>query len=242
LRRISYLRTPLLADTIVIFSPTVRREFSGDAVIGWIAKKMRADPLPIADSELRRKLAAARNNGPAYNRPFRIGLSQKQPTAPPDVAAVLKKRGRKPLTAYTGSLTTSFTRIRASGISNDVIISCYSASQAPRYSACSRSTSSVILWKKGLPPVALVFLPACNQAAVIATGPAQADEFDHDPRFRALVENGAIGLATRDSLIKSKRTRSRGPSSATAADLIDFAGWWHDTAKAIEVLIESSVQ
>ena len=68
LRRITYIPALLLADTIVMFSPLVRRELAADPVVGWTAKKCVLAPLPpnieapagIADSKLRQRLAAAR--------------------------------------------------------------------------------------------------------------------------------------------------------------------------------------
>src|ERR1700730_15488750 len=63
-RRISYMPALLLADTIVTFSPLVRRELAGDAVAGWTAQKCVLAPLPpnieapagIVDSKLRQRL------------------------------------------------------------------------------------------------------------------------------------------------------------------------------------------
>src|SRR3981081_3818090 len=37
LRRITYLPALLLADTIMMFSPLVRRELAADAIVGWTA-------------------------------------------------------------------------------------------------------------------------------------------------------------------------------------------------------------
>ena len=46
LRRITYLPALLLADTIVMFSPLVRRELADDPVVGWTARKCVLAPLP----------------------------------------------------------------------------------------------------------------------------------------------------------------------------------------------------
>jgi len=46
LRRITYLPALWLADTIVTFSPLVRRELAEDSLVGWTAKKCVLAPLP----------------------------------------------------------------------------------------------------------------------------------------------------------------------------------------------------
>ena len=46
LRRITYMPALLLADTIVMFSPLVRRELADDPVVGWTAGKCVLAPLP----------------------------------------------------------------------------------------------------------------------------------------------------------------------------------------------------
>ena len=83
LRRITYIPALLLANTIVMFSPLVRRELAGDPLVGWTARKCVLAPLPpnieapagIADSRLRQRLAAAREERASRHRPFRIDLS-----------------------------------------------------------------------------------------------------------------------------------------------------------------------
>jgi hypothetical protein len=69
---------------------------------------------------------------------------------------------------------------------------------------------------------------------VIATGPADEDEFDHHPRFASLIAHGAITLV------------ARGAGESAYADAIvaaldrppapmpfDFDGWWADVAGAV---------
>jgi hypothetical protein len=71
LRRATCLPALLLADTIVMFSPLVRRELSEDRLVGWTARKCVLAPLPpnivapagFADTGLRRRLASARQDG-----------------------------------------------------------------------------------------------------------------------------------------------------------------------------------
>ena len=71
LRRITYMPALLLADTIIMFSPLVRRELEDDPLLGWTARKCVLAPLPpnieapagIEDSKLRPRLAAAKGDG-----------------------------------------------------------------------------------------------------------------------------------------------------------------------------------
>ena len=69
---------------------------------------------------------------------------------------------------------------------------------------------------------------------LVVTGPALDDEFDHHPRFRELINHGAIVLVP------------RGSDNAVYADRIvaalkrpmvhfpfDFDGWWTDVANAV---------
>src|SRR6202045_5141569 len=46
LRRITYLPALLLANTIVMFSPMVRRQLADDRLVGWTARKCVLAPLP----------------------------------------------------------------------------------------------------------------------------------------------------------------------------------------------------
>ena len=100
LRRITYLPALLLADTIVMFSPLVRRELADDPLVGWAARKCVLAPLPpnieapaVADSELRQRLAAARESGQLVIGHFGSIYPGKQPNALLDIGAILKERG-----------------------------------------------------------------------------------------------------------------------------------------------------
>ena len=134
----------LLADTIVMFSPLVRRELANDPVIGWAAQKCVLAPLPpnieapagTADSELRQQLAAAREGGRLVIGHFGSIYPGKQPNALLDICAILKERGLKPLTVYIGSFIKGvdtveedfYARASELGISEDVVVSGYVAS------------------------------------------------------------------------------------------------------------------
>ena len=89
LRRISYMPALWLADTIVMFSPLVRRELAADSVVGWTARKCVLAPLPpnieapagIVDSKLRQRLGAARESGRLVIGHFGSIYPGKQPNA-----------------------------------------------------------------------------------------------------------------------------------------------------------------
>ena len=77
---------------------------------------------------------------------------------------------------------------------------------------------------------------ACVQSSrpVIVTGPAEADEFDHHPRFKQLIDRGAIVMVERgsedelyaDSIVSALKQ----PPVPTP---FDFDGWWQDVALAV---------
>ncbi len=112
LRRLTYIPALLLADTIIMFSPLVRRELAGDPLVGWTAGKSVLAPLPpnieapaeeAGDSELRQRLAAARQAGRLVIGHFGSIYPAKQPNALLEIGAILKARGLKPLIVYIGS-------------------------------------------------------------------------------------------------------------------------------------------
>ena len=98
LRRITYMPALLLANTIVMFSPLVRRELAEDPLVGWTAKKCVLAPLPpnieappgIADSKLRQRLAAAREDKRLVVGHFGSIYPSKQPNALLEICAMLK--------------------------------------------------------------------------------------------------------------------------------------------------------
>ncbi len=143
-RRITYMPALLLADTIVMFSPLVRRELAGDAVVGWTAQKCVLAPLPpnieapagIVDSKLRQRLAAARESGRLVIGHFGSIYPGKQPNALLHIGAILKARGLKPLIVYIGSFIRAtdnveeefYARAAELDLTDDVIVSGFVAS------------------------------------------------------------------------------------------------------------------
>jgi glycosyltransferase involved in cell wall biosynthesis len=251
LRRITYLPALLLADTIVMFSPLVRKELAGDAVIGWSTEKCVLAPLPpnleapadIADSSLRQRLVAARQQGRLVIGHFGSIYPAKQPNALLGICAILKERGLKPLIVYIGSFIRGMDKVeeefraRAAelGVTNDVIVSGYVASDHELFGLFSEIDAFCYPLDEGLTARRASILAGVQSGRpVVVTGPAEADEFDHHPRFRELIDRGAILLVARgsaeevyaDSIVAAlKRPSLHVP--------FDFDGWWLDLVQAV---------
>ncbi len=252
LRRITYLPALLLADTIVMFSPLVRRELADDALVGRAAQKCVLAPLPpnieapaaIADSKLRQQLAAAREGGRLVIGHFGSIYPGKQPNALLDICAILKRRGLKPLTVYIGSFIKGFDKVeeefyahaRELGISEDVIVSGYVASDHEVFGLFSEIDAFCYPLEEGLTARRASILTSVQSARpVIVTGPAEADEFDHHPRFKELIDRAAIMLVARGS---ADEAYADGIVSAlelpSAHRPFDFDGWWRDAARSVQ--------
>jgi glycosyltransferase involved in cell wall biosynthesis len=251
LRRITYLPALLLADTIVMFSPLVRRELAADAMMGWTAKKCVLAPLPpnieapagIADSKLRQRLVAAREEGRLVIGHFGSIYPGKQPNALLGICAILRERGLKPLVVYVGSFIRGVDKVeeefhaRAAelGVSDDVIVSGYVASDHEVFGLFSQIDAFCYPLDEGITARRSSIL-ACVQAGrpVIVTGPAEADEFDHHPRFRELIDRGAIVLMARDADEAAYAERIVSALKCpTVQAPFDFDGWWRDVALAV---------
>ena len=251
LRRLAYLPALLLADTIVMFSPLVQRELASDALLGWTAAKCVLAPLPpnikapseIANSQLREQLAAARKEGRLVIGHFGSIYPGKQPNALLDIVAILSKRGRKPLTIYVGSFIEAFdnveqdfyARVNELGLTEDVIVSGYIASDAEVFGLFGEIDAFCYPLEEGLTARRSSIL-ACVQSGrpVIVSGPANADEFDHHVRFKALIDRGAIGLVPLGSPHEAYADRIVLALEVPIAALpFDFAGWWQDVAQRI---------
>jgi glycosyltransferase involved in cell wall biosynthesis len=252
LRRLTYLPALLLANSIVMFSPQVRRELARDPVVGWTATKCVLAPLPpnieapsqVAGSPLRQRLKAARENGRLVIGHFGSIYPGKQPNTLLHVTAILRERGRNPLTVYIGSFIKAFdnvegdfrARVSELKLSEDVIISGYIDSSAEVFGLFGEVDAFCYPLEEGLTARRASILTAVQTGRpVIVTGPAEADEFDHHSRFKALIEHGAIVLVPRgshdavyaDAIVASlKQSRAYPP--------FDFADWWRDAAEAIK--------
>ena len=200
MRRITYIPALLLADTIVMFSSLVRRELADDPLLGWTVNKCMLAPLPpnievpaeAADSELRRRLAAARASGRLVIGHFGSIYPGKQPNALLEIGAILKAGGQKPLIVYIGSFIRGvdnveeefYARAAELGLTDDVIVSGFVASDAEVFGLFSEVDAFCYPLDEGLTARRSSVL-TCVQSGrpLIVTGPALPDEFDHHPRF-----------------------------------------------------------
>jgi glycosyltransferase involved in cell wall biosynthesis len=252
LRRLTYLPALLLANTIVMFSPQVRRELARDPLVGWTASKCVLAPLPpnievplqTADSPLRQRLRAARQSGRLVIGHFGSIYPGKQPNTLLDVTAILRDRGHHPLTVYVGSFIKAFDNVEADfyarvselGLAEDVIVSGYVESSADVFGLFDEVDAFCYPLEEGLTARrASILTTAQSDHPVIVTGPAEADEFDHHPRFKGLIEHGAIVLVPRgsgdaayaDAIVASLNRSASYPP-------FNFADWWRDAAVAVK--------
>jgi glycosyltransferase involved in cell wall biosynthesis len=257
LRRITYLPALWLADTIVMFSPLVRRELAADRLAGWAARKCVLAPLPpnivapagIAESRLRQRLVAAREEGRLVVGHFGSIYPGKQPNALLNIGAILKERGRKPLIVYVGSFIRGIdkveeefhARVAELDAADDVIVSGYVGSEHEVFGIFSEIDAFCYPLDEGLTARRSSVL-TCVQSGrpVIVTGPTEPDEFDHHPRFKELIDRGAIVLVARgsDDEVYADRIVSalKWPSVQVP---FDFDGWWQDVAQAVGSVIPS---
>jgi glycosyltransferase involved in cell wall biosynthesis len=251
LRRITCLPALLLADKIVMFSPLVRNELASDSLVGWTKEKCVLAPLPpnleapaeIAESELRQRLAAARRQGRLVIGHFGSIYPAKQPNALLGICAILKQRGRKPLVVYIGSFIRGmdkveedfYARAAGLGVRNDVIVSGYVASDNEVFGLFSEVDAFCYPLDEGLTARRASILTSVQSSRpVIVTAPSEPDEFDHHPRFKELIDRGAILLVARgsDDGAYADRIVSALERPSVAAPF-DFDGWWLDAAQAI---------
>jgi hypothetical protein len=251
LRRITYIPALWLADTIVMFSPLVRHELADDPLVGRMVRKCVLAPLPpnieapagIADSKLRQRLVAARGEGRLVVGHFGSIYPGKQPNALLNICAILKARGKNPLIVYIGSFIRGVDEVekefhaRAAelGISDDVMVSGYVASVHEVFGLFNVIDAFCYPLDEGLTARRSSIL-TCVQSGrpVIVTGPAEPDEFDHHPRFKEVIDRGAIVLVARESKdeVYADRIMSALKSPSVQAPF-DFDGWWQDVALAV---------
>jgi glycosyltransferase involved in cell wall biosynthesis len=251
LRRITYIPALLLANTIITFSPLVRRELADDPVVGWTLRKCVLAPLPpnigapaqIADSKLRQRLAAARQSGRLVIGHFGSIYPAKQPNALLHIGAILKQRGLKPLIVYIGSFIRGvdkvedefYARAAELGIADDIIVSGYVASDHEVFGLFSEVDAFCYPLDEGLSARRSSIL-TCVQSGrpLIVTGPALPNEFDHHPRFKELIDRGAVVLVPRGS---GDDVYADSIASALKAPPVqapfDFDGWWQDVTQAV---------
>ena len=255
LRRITYIPALLLAHTIVMFSPLVRRELAEDKMVGFTVKKCRLAPLPpniecpveTADSKLRQRLATERDSGRLVIGQFGSIYPGKCPDGLLEICAILKERGRRPLVVHIGSFIRGhddiekefFSRVAELGLSDDVIVSGYVESNQEIFGLFSQIDVFCYKLPEGVTARRASIL-ACVQSGrpVVIAAPAMSDEFEHHPRFKELIDCGAVMLvaeraensAYADAIISALE---RPPPVRTA---FDFNGWWVDLADSVRQL------
>ena len=252
LRRITYIPALLLADTIVMFSPLVQRELAGDAAVGWTVRKSVLAPLPpnieappaIADSKLRQRLAAARERGRLVIGHFGSIYPGKQPKALLEIGAILKQRGLQPLIVYVGSFIRGIdkveeevhTRAAELDLTDDVIVSGYVASDHEVFGLFSEVDAFCYPLDEGLTARRSSVL-TCVQSGrpLVVTGPALPEEFDHHPRFKELIDRGAVVLVARGSDAGTYADRIAFALKRSSVPVsFDYDGWWQDVAQAVK--------
>jgi glycosyltransferase involved in cell wall biosynthesis len=251
LRRLTYLPALLLADTIVMFSRQVRRELARDPFVGWTATKCVLAPLPpnieaprqTADSPLRQQLKAARENGQLVIGHFGSIYPGKQPDTLLDITALLGERGHNPLIVYIGSFIKAFdnveenfyARVSELGLSNHVVVSGYVETSAEIFGLFGEVDVFCYPLEEGLTARRASVVTAVQSGhPVVVTGPADADEFNHHPRFKALIEHGAIVLVPRGSSDDVYADAIVASLKQSTACPFNFADWWRDTATTIK--------
>jgi glycosyltransferase involved in cell wall biosynthesis len=251
LRRLTYLPALWLADRIVMVSPLVKRELAADPLAGATARKVAFAPLPpnieapagVANSELRRRLAEARQAGRLVIGHFGSIYASKQPNELLDIAARLAERSLKPLVVYIGSFIRSMDRVEEKfyahaaelGISDDVIVSGFVGSDHEIFGLFNEVDAFCYPLDEGLTARRSSVL-TCVQSGkpVIVTGPAEADEFDHHPRFKDLIGRGAVVLVPRGASAEAYADAIEAARDRTSARLLfNFDGWWRDAADAV---------
>jgi glycosyltransferase involved in cell wall biosynthesis len=252
LRRITYMPALLLANTIVMFSPLVKRELADDPLFGWTARKCVLAPLPpnieapsnAADSPLRQRIVAARKAGRLVLGHFGSIYPGKQPDALLNICAILRQRGHNPLLVYIGSFIRGTDNVEADfharaaelGLTDDVIVSGYVASDDEIFGIFGEIGAFCYPLEEGITARRGSIL-ACIQSGrpVIVSAPRQPDEFEHHPRFQQLIDSGAVVLvpdgANNDAYADQIISALQRPAMSAA---FDFDGWWRDVAQAVQ--------
>jgi glycosyltransferase involved in cell wall biosynthesis len=206
-------------------------------------------PAGIADSKLRQRLAAARGQGRLVVGHFGSIYPGKQPNALLNIGAILKERGRKPLIVYVGSFIRGIdkveeefhARVAELDAADDVIVSGYLGSEHEVFGIFSEIDAFCYPLDEGLTARRSSVLTGVQSGRpVIVTGPTEPDEFDHHPRFKELIDRGAVVLVARgsDDEVYAERIVSalKWPSVQVS---FDFDGWWQDVAQAVAAVIPS---
>jgi glycosyltransferase involved in cell wall biosynthesis len=251
LRRLALLPALATASRVVLLSPTVRDEVAADPLArGCLARSVMAPLAPnlgappaVAGSPLAARLAAARSDGRLVVGHFGSIYAGKGPETMLAVAAALKAQGARPLLVFVGDFIRSAERIEAVfaarvaalGLAEDVVVSGYVAGMPELYGLFAEVDVFAYAFAEGLTARRSSVLASVQSGRpVVVTAPARADEFDHHPRYAALVAGGALTLVPRDAApdaFARAILAAAGRPAAPAA--IDLDAWWADTAEAV---------
>lgn len=251
LRRLVLRPLLLLSDTIFLVSPQVREELAADPLVGFLARRGALMPVPpnlsrpagIADSPLRQRLLAARRAGRVVLGHFGSIYPGKQPEAVLDIAAALAARGEDPLLVFIGSFIKASdgiegvfdAKVAALGLADAVVVSGYVASAEELFGLFETVDAFAYVLPEGLTARRASVL-ACVQAGrpVVVTAPMRADEFDHHPRYHALLAAGAILPVPRGAPAEAYAEAVLGARARpTRLPEIDRAAWFRDAADGL---------
>ncbi len=167
----------------------------------------------------------------------------KQPNALLNIGAVLKSRGLKPLLVYIGSFIRGVDRVEEEfharvselGLTDDVIVSGYVASAHEVFGLFGGIDVFCYLLDEGLTARRASILTSVQSGRpVIVTCPAMPEEFDHHPRFKKLIDSGAIVLVPRGSDDeKYADAITSALKRPPTRESFNFDGWWEDVAQAV---------
>lgn len=241
----------MLSNPIVMLSPQIRSELASDPIVGRLARRGILMPLPpnlarpatTAPSPMRDRLLAARQEGRLMLGHFGSIYPGKQPEAVLEIASALKARGENPLLVFIGSFVkatdgieeTFAARVAELGLTDNVVVTGYVASPEALFGLFEAVDAFAYILPEGLTSRRSSVL-ACVQSGrpVVVTAPAHAEEFDHHPRFRALLEQGAIVSVPRsagpDAYADKVLAARLRPTMPTA---IDRKAWFADAARGL---------
>jgi hypothetical protein len=131
-----------------------------------------------------------------------------------------------------------YARAAELGVSDDVIVSGYVASDYKVFGLFGEVDAFCYPLEEGLTARRSSIL-TCVQSGrpVIVTGPAEADEFDHHPRFRELIDRGAVVLVSRGAAGEAYAARIVSALKWPSVQMpFDFDAWWQDVARAVRAL------
>ena len=129
-----------------------------------------------------------------------------------------------------------YARASELGVSEDVVVSGYVASDREAFGLFGEIDAFCYPLAEGLTARRASILTGVQSGRpVIVTGPAEADEFDHHPRFKELIDRGSIALVARGSMDEAYADRIVSSLKWPPVQApFDFDGWWRDVARSVQ--------